>query len=203
MFFIKDKIVQNDKEIESDVVNIINNGNVIDLPNIEEICSTCGTRKSLSDSHCFRCKGCLSNRFFHSNLFQICITKHNIKRYLFYVFLKINFYLLCFLNCSRGGQKNVKFFEIFALLKFKNGFFNTFFELFILFLLLKEFGHFTSMILSLTLKTPYQFIFKYHKKVYPNTLKEKAPNNMVVQCPEMSEIIPYKDKANNLINNIY
>ena len=79
MFFSSDKTLSNDKEIESDIVNIINNGNVIDLPNIDEICPACSTRKNLNDSHCFRCKGCFSNRYFHSNLFQICITKYNIK----------------------------------------------------------------------------------------------------------------------------
>ena len=68
MFFSSEKVLSNDKEIESDIVNIINNGNVIDLPNIDEICSACGTRKNLNDSHCFKCKGCFSDRFFHSNL---------------------------------------------------------------------------------------------------------------------------------------
>ena len=68
MFFSSDKIISNDKEIESDIVNIINNGNVIDLPNIDEICPACSTRKNLEDSHCYRCKGCFKDRFFHSNL---------------------------------------------------------------------------------------------------------------------------------------
>ena len=69
MFFNSNKNLSNDKEIESDIVNIINNGNVIDLPHIDEICSACATRKNLTDSHCYKCKTCFSNRFFHSNLF--------------------------------------------------------------------------------------------------------------------------------------
>ena len=202
MFYSNDKILNNDKEIEPDIVNIINNGNVVDLPNIGEICSACGTRKNLSDSHCFRCKGCFSNRFFHSNLFQVCITKYNIKRYLFYVLLKINFYSICLFNCLEKNSTNKSIYELFYIFRFKGGFFNSICELFIGFLLLKEVGHFLALILCLTVKTPYQFIYKYHKKVYPNCLKEKAPNNMVVQSPEINEYIPFKTGFTNIINNI-
>ena len=175
MFFSSDKTLSNDKEIESDIVNIINNGNVIDLPNIDEICPACSTRKNLNDSHCYRCKGCYSNRFFHSNLFEICITKHCIKRYLFYVFLKINFYLICFFNCYEKNKN--KLFE------YQSGFINLFFEIFILFMIFKDTGHLIWMILSLMLQTPYQFIYKYHKKVYPGALKENIKNKMVIQSP--------------------
>ena len=180
MFFSSDKPLSNDKEIESDIVNTINNGNVIDLPNIDEICPACSTRKNLNDSHCYRCKGCFSNRFFHSNLFEICITKNCIKRYLFYVFLKINFYLMCFFNCYEKNKN--KIFE------YRAGFLNLFFEVFIIFLIFKETGHLIWMILSLMLQTPYQFIYKYHKKVYPGALKENIKNKMVIQYPEIEEI---------------
>ena len=202
LFYSNDSILSNDKEIEPDIVNIINNGNVIDLPNISEICPACGTRKDLSDSHCFRCKGCFSKRFFHSNLFQICITKKNIIKYLLYVLLKINFYILCILNCLEKNPTNKSFFAFFYIFRYKTGFFNSLCQLVLGFLLFKEIGHFIAMIISLSAKTPYEFIYKYHKKVYPNSLKEKAPNNMVVQCPEINEFIPFKTAINNLINNI-
>ena len=202
LFFSNDNTLNKDKEIEPDIVNIINNGNIIDLPNIGEICSACGTRKNLYDSHCFRCKGCFSNRLFHSNLFQICITKYNIKRYLFYILLKINFYLICIFNCLENNYTNKSFFTFFYIFRYRNGFFNSLSQLIIGFLMFKEIGHFLALILSLILKTPYQFIYKYHKKVYPNSLKEKAPNNMVVQCPEINENIPFKKAFKNLINNI-
>ena len=202
MFYSNDKILQNDKEIEPVIVNTINNGNIIDLPNIDEICSACGTRKNLSDSHCFRCGGCFSNRFFHSNLFQICITKYNIKKYLFYVLLKINFYFICLYNCLEKNTKNKSIIEFLYVFKFKTGFFNSFCELIIGFFIFKEIGHFVTMMLSLVLKTPYEFIFKYHKKVYPNSLREKAPNNMIVQSPEINEKIPFKTGFDNFINNI-
>ena len=202
MFYSNDKQLNNDKEIEPDIVNVINNGNAIDLPNIDEICPSCGTRKDLSDSHCFRCKGCFSNRFFHSNLFQICITKYNIKTYLSYVLLKINFYLICLLNCLEKNPTNKSLFAFMYIFRYKTGFFNSLCQLILGFLLFKEIGHFLAMILSLIVKTPYQFIYKYHKKVYPNTLEQRAPNNMVVQLPEVNEFIPFKTALNNLINNI-
>ena len=194
MFFSSDKTLSNDKEIESDIVNIINNGNVIDLPNIDEICPACSTRKNLNDSHCYRCKGCYSNRFFHSNLFEICITKHCIKRYLFYVFLKINFYLICFFNCYEKNKN--KLFE------YQSGFINLLFEIFILFMIFKDTGHLIWMILSLMLQTPYQFIYKYHKKVYPGALKENIKNKMVIQYPEIEEKIRLKNYVDNCFNNI-
>ena len=202
LFYSNDKILNKDKEIEADIVNIINNGNVIDLPNLGEICSTCGTRKKICDSHCYRCKGCFSNRFFHSNLFQICITKYNIKRYFIYVLLKINFYLICIFNCLEKNPTNKSLFAFFYIFRYKTGFFNSLCQLILGFLMFKEIGHFLALILSLIVKTPYQFIYKYHKKVYPNCLKEKAPNNMVVQSPEINEYIPFKNAFNNLINNI-
>ena len=202
MFYSNDKILNKDKEIEPDIVNIINNGNVVDLPNISEICPACGVRNNLSDSHCFRCKGCFSNRFFHSNLFQICITKYNIKKYLLYVLLKINFYFLCLFNCLEKNPTNKFLFSFFDIFSLKTGFFNSICLLIIGFLLFKEIGHIFSMIMSLIVTTPYQFIYKYHKRVYPNCLKEKSPNNMVVQSPEINENIPFKTAINNLINNI-
>ena len=194
MFFNSNKNLSNDKEIESDIVNIINNGNVIDLPHIDEICSACATRKNLTDSHCYKCKTCFSNRFFHSNLFEICVTKNNIKKYLLYVFIKINFYCICFYNCYEKNK--YKFFD------YQTGFINLIFEFIILFLVFKESGHLICLIMSLILKTPYQFLFKYHKKVYPGALKENIKNKMVVQHPEIDEKIGLKNAYNNFLDNI-
>jgi hypothetical protein len=119
-----------------------------------------------------------------------------------YVLLKINFYILCILNCLEKNPTNKSFFAFFYIFRYKTGFFNSLCQLVLGFLLFKEIGHFIAMIISLSAKTPYEFIYKYHKKVYPNSLKEKAPNNMVVQCPEINEFIPFKTAINNLINNI-
>ena len=93
-------------------------------------------------------------------------------------------------------------FAFFYIFRYKTGFFNSLCQLILGFLIFKEIGHFLALILSLIVKTPYQFIYKYHKKVYPNSLKEKTPNNMVVQSPEINENIPFKIACSNLINNI-
>ena len=203
MFFYNDKSLYNNKDIESEIFDKINKGNFISLPTINEICSACGTRKKLSDSHCFRCKGCFSNKFFHSNLFQICITKYNIKRYLLFIILKINFYFICLCNSLENNPTNKSIIAFFYMFRYKTGFFNIFYELIIGFLIFKDIGHFFSMICSLLVKTPYHFIYKYHKKVYPNTLKEKEPNNMIIQSPEINEVIPLKTGIINLSNNIF
>ena len=203
MFNSNNSILNNDGEIESDIVNTIKNGNVINLPYIDEICCACGTRKKLNEEHCFRCKGCFQNRFFHSNLFQICISKNNIKRYLIYLLLKINFYFICLYNCLEKNETNKSLLAFFYMFRYKTGIINAICELFIGFLIFKEIGHFVALIICLTVNTPYQYIYKYHKKVYPLTLKEKNPNNMIVQSPEINNYIPLSTGIKNIINNIF
>ena len=110
--------------------------------------------------------------------------------------------MICLFNCLEKNPTNKSLLAFFYIFRYKTGFFNSICELVIGFLIFKEIGHFIAMISSLIVKTPYNFIYKYHKKVYPNTLKQKAPNNMVVQSPEINEYIPFKTGFNNLINNI-
>ena len=88
------------------------------------------------------------------------------------------------------------------MFRYKTDLFNAIFQFIIGFLLFREIGHFIALLLSLTVKTPYQYIYKYHKKVYPLTLKEKNDNNMIVQSPEINDNIPFKIAANNILNNI-
>ena len=201
MFYVNDKIIPKDRQIEYEIANTIKNGNVIDLPYIEEICPACAIRKNLSDAHCYRCKGCFKNKFFHSNIFQICITKYNIKRYLLYVLLKINFYFICLCNCVNKNPTNKNLLSFLVIFRYKTEISNIFMELIVGFFLFKEIGHFISMIICLSVKTPYQFIFKYHKKIYPNTLKETGQKN-VLQYPEINENISIKNAIKNIINNI-
>ena len=205
MFNSKDKTSKNinNSDIESEIVNIIKNGNVINLPYINEICSSCGIKKSLKEEHCFRCKRCFKNKFFHSNLFQICITKYNIKKYLIYLLLKINFYFICLFNCLGNNQTNNSILAFFYMFRYKTELINAVLELFIGFFIFKEIGHFVALILSLSVETPYQYIYKYHKKVYPYTLKEKNENNMIVQIPEINNYIPITTAIKNIIKNIF
>ena len=200
MFNSSDNTLNSTGELESGIANIIKNDNVVNLPYIDEICVACGSRKKLCDSHCYRCKGCFRNRFFHSNLFNICITKYNIKRYMFYLFLKINFYLICLYNCLEKNPTKKSILAFFYMFRYKTDLFNAICQFIIGFIMFKEIGHFIALLSSLTVKTPYQYIYKYHKKVYPLTLKEKNDNNMIVQSPEINDYIPFKIAASNIIN---
>ena len=71
------------------------------------------------------------------------------------------------------------------------------------FFIFKEIGHLLGLLLSLSVETPYQYIYKYHKKVYPIALKEKNKNNMIVQTPEINDYIPIKTAIKNIIKNIF
>ena len=193
----------NNYDIESEIANTIKNGNAINLPYIDEICPACAAKKSLKEEHCFRCKRCFKNKFFHSNLFQICITKYNIKRYLIYLLLKINFYFICLFNCLEKNETNKSIFAFFYMFRFKTEYINAIWELFIGFFIFKEIGHFLGLLFSLSVETPYQYIYKYHKKVYPLELKEKNKNNMIVQIPEINNYIPIKTAIKNIIKNIF
>ena len=192
----------NIRELESEIANKINGDNILDLPYIEEICSACGKKKKLEETHCFRCKTCFNYKFFHSNLFGICITKNNIKRYLMYLILKINFYFICLYNLLEKNPTNKTIFAFLFIFRYKTSLLNIFLEAFVGFFLFKEIGHFIAIILCLTVKTPYEYIYKCHKKAYPPTLKEKGPQNMIVQSPEINENISFIQGIKNIIKNI-
>ena len=202
MFNAKDKAINNETDIEFDIANAIKNGNIVNLPYTNEICPACDTRKKIKEEHCFRCKGCFENKFFHSNLFQICITKHNIKKYLFYLILKINFYFICLFNCLDQNKTNKSILAFFCILRYKTELFTVISEFFIGFFLFKEIGHFIALCFCLSVQTPYQFIYKYHKKVYPETLREKKENNMIAQLPEINKYIPFGTAIKNILKNI-
>ena len=192
----------NIRELESEIANKINGDNILDLPYIEEICPACGKKKKLEATHCFRCKTCFNYKFFHSNLFGICITKNNIKRYLMYLILKINFYFICLYNLLEKNPTNKTIFAFLFIFRYKTSLLNIFLEAFVGFFLFKEIGHFIAIILCLTVKTPYEYIYKCHKKAYPITLKEKGPQNMIVQSPEINENISFIQGIKNIIKNI-
>ena len=203
MFSSNERKLDNGTDIESDIVNTIKNDNVINLPYLEEICPSCRAKKKLNYSHCYRCKGCFKNKFFHSNLFQICITKYNIKRYLFYLLLKINFYFICLFNCLNHNKTNKTLLAFIFMFRFKTDIINVILELITGFFIFKEIGHLYALIISLSVETPYQFIYKYHKKIYPNTLEEKNQNNMIVQVPEININISINKNIKNIIKNIF
>ena len=195
---------QNDnaKQLENEIGQILKNDNILNLPYIEEICPACAKKKLLEETHCYRCKTCFKYKYFHSNLFNICITKKNIKRYLFYLILKINFYFICLYNLLEKNPTNKTILAFIFMFRYKTSILNIVLESIVGFFLIKEIGHFLAMIICLTVKTPYEYIYKCHKKAYPPTLKEKGNKNIIVQSPEINENISFIQGIKNIIRNI-
>ena len=194
---------ENAKQLETDITNILKKDNILDLPYIDEICPACAKKKLLEETHCFRCKTCFEYKYFHSNLFNICITKKNIKRYLMYLILKINFYFICLYNLLNKNPTNKTILAFLFVFRYKTSISNIFLEAIVGFFLMKEIGHFIAMILCLTVKTPYEYIYKGHKKAYPPTLREKGNKNTIVPSPEINENISFIRAVNNIIRNIF
>jgi len=193
---------ENAKQLEKDITDILKKDNVLELPYIDEICPACAKKKLLEETHCYRCKTCFKYKYFHSNLFNICITKNNIKRYLMYVILKINFYFICLYNLLDKNPTNKTILAFLFVFRYKTSISNIILEAIVGFFLFKEIGHFLAMILCLTVKTPYEYIYKGHKKAYPPTLKEKGNNNTIVPSPEINENISFIQGVKNIIRNI-
>ena len=193
---------ENAKQLEKDITDILKKDNVLELPYIDEICPACAKKKLLEETHCYRCKTCFKYKYFHSNLFNICITKNNIKRYLMYVILKINFYFICLYNLLDKNPTNKTILAFLFVFRYKMSISNIILEAIVGFFLFKEIGHFLAMILCLTVKTPYEYIYKGHKKAYPPTLKEKGNNNTIVPSPEINENISFIQGVKNIIRNI-
>ena len=193
---------ENATQIEKEIAEILKEDNILNLPYIEEICPACGKKKTLEETHCFRCKTCFKYKYFHSNLFNICITKKNIKRYLMYLILKINFYFMCLYNLLDKNPTNKTILAFLFIYRYKTSILNIFLEFIVGFFLMKEIGHFIALIICLTVKTPYEYIYKCHKKAYQPTLKEKGNKNLIVQSPEINENISFIQGIKNIIRNI-
>ena len=199
---VLDQNENNSTQIEREIAQIFKEENILNLPYIEEICPACGIKKRLEETHCFRCKTCFKYKYFHSNLFNICITKGNIKRYLVYLILKINFYFICLYNLLDKNPTNKTILAFLLIFRYKTSISNIFLEFMVGFFLFKEIGHFIALIICLTVKTPYEYIYKCHKKVYQPTLKEKGNKKLIVQSPEINENISFIQGIKNIIRNI-
>ena len=199
---VLDQNENNSTQIEREIAQIFKEDNILNLPYIEEICPACGIKKRLEETHCFRCKTCFKYKYFHSNLFNICITKGNIKRYLVYLILKINFYFICLYNLLDKNPTNKTILAFLLIFRYKTSISNIFLEFIVGFFLFKEIGHFIALIICLTVKTPYEYIYKCHKKVYQPTLKEKGNKKLIVQSPEINENISFIQGIKNIIRNI-
>ena len=135
---VLDQNENNSTQIEREIAQIFKEDNILNLPYIEEICPACGIKKRLEETHCFRCKTCFKYKYFHSNLFNICITKNNIKRYLFYLILKINFYYLCLNNLLQKNPTKKNILAFLFMFRYKTSILNILLESFVGFFLIKE-----------------------------------------------------------------
>ena len=170
----------------SEIANKVKN-NLTELPDIEEICPTCAHIKDLSIYHCFLCGGCIPYRLFHSNLFGLCIAKSNIKNYLLYIILKINIYMICLINALKANPTNNGLICVFFPFWHKTSLKTFILQSIVGGLILIHFGHLLSLLLCLSVKTPYKYIFGMDKRVYYKCLKENPNSKLVSQVPEIND----------------
>ena len=169
------------------------------LPDIEEICPSCVHIKDISSIHCYLCKGCVPHKLFHSNLFGCCISKSNINEYLIYILLKINFYIICLMNILKANPTNnlircalVPFRHVTSLKTF-------IVQTCLLALIIINIGHFIAIILTLSVKTPYKYIYKLDNRVYYKCLEENKVTKSIVQVPEIND----KKKIKNIFSFLF
>ena len=193
------KIDENKKgNLESEISLKLKN-KIEELPDIEEICPSCAKIKNISTIHCYLCGNCIPFRVFHSNLFGCCISKKNIIYYFFYIMLKINFYYLCLINALKANPTNNGLICFFIPFWYKTSLKTFILQSFIGGIIVIHFGHLLSLLLCLSVKTPYKFIFGLDKKVYYKCLRQNKVNNFISQVPEIND----GKKIKNLFNFLF
>ncbi|KAL4509273.1 hypothetical protein ABPG72_018204 [Tetrahymena utriculariae] len=83
---IQERLVEN-REIDEiptsfsneDGFNIYNTLSNKEKIEVVELCSQCNIYKTTKIYHCQDCNSCIKDQFFHSDIFQICITSANLK----------------------------------------------------------------------------------------------------------------------------
>ena len=171
------------------------------LPDIEEICPSCAHIKDISSIHCYLCKGCVPHKIFHSNLFGCCISKSNINEYLIYILLKLNFYCVCVMNVLKSNPTDnsirsalVPFRHITSLKTF-------IIQTALLAIMIINIGQFIGLLLVLSVKTPYKYIYKLDKRVYYKCLEENKLTKGIVQVPEINDKKTIKNIFSFLFKN--
>ena len=171
------------------------------LPDIEEICPSCVHVKKISSIHCYLCKGCVPYKIFHSNLFSCCISKSNINEYLIYILLKINFYYICLMNILKSNPTDnsirsalVPFRHITSLKTFV-------IQTALLAVMIINIGQFIGLLLVLSVKTPYKYIYKLEKRVYYKGIEENQLTRGIIQVPEINDQKKIKNIFSFLFKN--
>ena len=193
------KIEENKKGSLESEISIKLKNKIEELPDIEEICPSCSKIKNISTIHCYLCGNCIPYRVFHSNLFGCCITKKNILYYLFYIILKMNFYYICLINALKANPTNNGLICVFFPFWYKTSLKTFILQSIIGGIIVIHLGHLLSLLLCLSVKTPYKFIFELDKKVYYKCLRENKVNKFIVQVPEIND----EKKIKNLFNFLF
>ena len=187
LFISKTNIItKKQSNLEEEISNKLKS-NLKDLPDIEEICPVCAHIKDISSVHCYLCKGCVPHKIYHSNLFGCCISKSNIIEYILYILLKINFYYICLMNLLKANPTNNLIRSALVPFRHKTTFKIFITQSFLLSMIIINIGQFISLILSISVKTPYKYIYHADKRVYNKSLQENQLTNAILQVPEIND----------------
>ena len=170
-----------------------------ELPDIEEICPACGHIKDISSVHCYLCKGCVPHKLFHSNLFGCCISKSNIGEYLLYILLKINFYYICLSNLLKANPTNNLIRRVIVFFRHKTTLRIFFIQSSLFALIIINIGQLINLLLCISVKTPYKYIYGMDKRVYYKCLEENRLTKSIVQVPEIND----NKKIKNILSFLF
>ena len=173
--------------------------NLRELPDIEEICPACGHIKDISIIHCHLCKGCVPRKLFHSNLFGCCISKSNIGEYLLYIIFKINFYYICLMNLLKANPTNNLIRCALVPFRHKTTIKIFFVQSYLLAIMIINIGQLINILFSISVKTPYKYIYGMDKRVYYKGLQQNQVTKGIVQVPEINE----NKKIKNILSFLF
>ena len=201
LFISKTNIItKKQSNLEEEISNKLKS-NLKNLPDIEEICPVCAHIKDISSVHCNLCKGCVPHKIYHSNLFGCCISKSNIIEYILYILLKINFYYICLMNLLKANPTNNLIRCALVPFRHKTTFKIFITQSFLLSMMIINIGQFISLILSISVKTPYKYIYHADKRVYYKSLQENQLTNAILQVPEINDDKKIKNVLSFLFKN--
>ena len=173
--------------------------NLRELPDLEEICTACGHIKDISSVHCHLCKGCVPRKLFHSNLFGCCISKSNIGEYLLYILLKINFYYICLMNLLKANPTNNLIRCALVPFRHKTTIKIFLVQSYLLAIMIINIGQLISILLTISVKTPYKYIYQLDKRVYYKGLQQNQSSKGIVQVPEIND----NKKIKNILSFLF
>ena len=199
LFISKTNIItKKQSNLEEEISNKLKS-NLRELPDIEEICSACGHIKDISIIHCHLCKGCVPRKLFHSNLFGCCISKSNIGEYLLYIILKINFYYICLMNLLKANPTNNLIRCALVPFRHKTTIKIFFVQSYLLAIMIINIGQLINILFSISVKTPYKYIYGMDKRVYYKGLQQNQVTKGIVQVPEINE----NKKIKNILSFLF